>query len=270
MKCPSYAAVVSVAIGLFGLFSLTTGQVPRPGRFQPYGFVKSGNLQDVVFEVPQLDNDALLKAVLEDELPDPLTHVRPAAPHKFAQAVDMQIDISNPKHGNWIEDTSSNRRTWRAVVRSPGALSISLLFSDFHLPEGGDLYVIGREEILGAFTAEVNNKDSRKFATTPLAGDQVIIEYHEPLHNKNSGMPPAIRVGKVVHGFRATPFAYGASGHCEVDVACRANSKNVRGNGVSVEKVYSHQHCGPLCRLMQSIRRSSSSLMMEQASVQAR
>ena len=79
------------------------------------------------------------------------------------------------------------------------------------LPGGSELYVIGKDDTLGAFTPEINNKASRKFATTPLAGDSVIIEYHEPFHNKNSGKSPALRISKIVHGFRATPFAYGAS-----------------------------------------------------------
>lgn len=203
-------------------------QVQREGRFKPYGFVKSGSFNDVIVEGPKLDNEILMKATLERERPDPLTHMRPQAPHKFAEAVDVQIDITDPTRGTWIEDSSTNRRTWRTIIKSPGALSVSLLFNDFMLPEGGELYVIGKDETLGAFTAEVNNKSTRKFATTPVAGESVIIEYHEPLNNKNTSKPPALRIGKIVHGFRATPFAYGASGLCQVDVECRKSSKTVK------------------------------------------
>lgn len=208
---------------------ITRAQVQIEGKFKPYGFVKSGSFNDVILQGPRLDNDMLMKATLERERPDPLTHVRAQAPHKFAEAVDVQIDIADPTRGTWIEDTSSQRRTWRTTIKSPGALSISLLFSDFLLPDGGELYVIGKEEILGAFTAEVNNKASRKFATRPVSGDSVIIEYHESL-NKNASNegPLSLRVGKIVHGFRSTPFAYGASGLCQVDVACRKNAKNVK------------------------------------------
>lgn len=208
--------------------SLILGQVQKEGHFKPYGFLKSSSFHDIVVEGPRLDNDKLMKAALEQDRPDPLTHMRPQAPHKFAEAVDVQIDITDPTRGTWIEDVSNNRRTWRTIVKSPGALSVSLLFNDFMLPEGGELYIIGKDETLGAFTAAVNNKETRKFATTPVAGESVIIEYHEPLNNKNSGRPPALRVGKIVHGFRATPFAYGASGHCQVDVECRKSTKNVR------------------------------------------
>lgn len=202
-------------------------QVQSKGRFKPYGFLKSGSFNDVIVEGPILDNEILMKAAMERERPDPLTHLRPQAPHKFAEAVDVQIDITDPSRGTWIEDENNNHRTWRTIIKSPGALSISLLFNDFMLPEDGELYIIGKDETLGAFTAEVNNKATRKFATTPVAGESVILEYHEPLHNKKSSNPPALRIGKIVHGFRATPFAYGASGLCQVDVECRKNSKTV-------------------------------------------
>lgn len=216
---------------------LVIGQVQREGRFKPYGFVKSGSFHDVVIEGPKLDNEELMKATLEMERPDPLTHVRPQAPHKFAEAVDVHIDITDPTRGTWIEDPSTNRRTWRAVVKSPGALSVSLLFNDFMLPEDGELYIIGKDETLGAFTAGENNKPTRKFATTPVAGESVIIEYHEPLVNKKSGAPPALHIGKIVHGFRATPFTYGASGHCQIDVACRKHSNTVPNLHIKINNI---------------------------------
>lgn len=211
------------------LAALTHAQVQKIGRFAPYGFSKSTPFPDVVLQTPFLDNDELLKAAIAAEQPDPITRIRPAGPHKFAEAIDFHIDMAEPEHGQWIEDNTNNRRTWRTLIKSEGALSISLLFSDFHLPEGSEFYVIGQDDVLGAFTAEINNKVNRKFATTPLAGDSVIIEYHEPISQnpQKSGNPPAIRVSKVVHGFRATPFAYGASGHCHIDAMCRKNSKTV-------------------------------------------
>lgn len=212
------------------LARFTSAQVQIEGIYKPYGFLKSGSFNDIVREGPILDNESLLKAALEREQVDVLTRARPQAPHKFAEAVDIVIDITDPTHGNWIEDVSNHRRTWRTVVKSPNALSVSLLFTDFQLPQGAELYIIGKDETLGAFTAAINNKDSRKFATTPLAGDSLIVEYHEPLHNKKASIPPAIRIGKVVHGFRATPFAYSVSGHCQVDVECRKNSKTVIRN----------------------------------------
>lgn len=222
------SVILALLLSSLSNYFFVNGQVQKEGRFKPYGFVKSGSFNDIIVEGPKLDNELLMKATLERERPDPLTHMRPQAPHKFAEAVDFQMDITDPTRGTWIEDASTNRRTWRTIIKSPGALSLSLLFNDFMLPEGGELYVIGKDETLGAFTAEVNNKSTRKFATTPVAGESVIIEYHEPLNNKSSSKPPALRIGKIVHGFRATPFAYGASGLCQVDVECRKNAKTVR------------------------------------------
>ena len=229
----------SLLLAVLLMIGSTVAQVQTIGRFAPYGHSKSSPFDDVITTIPTQDNAALLKAALESEQSDPITHIRPAGPHKFAEAVDVYVDIAEPQHGRWITDTSNNRRTWRTVIRSAGALSISLLFSDFHLPDDAEFYVIGRDETLGAFTSAINNKSTRKFATTPLAGDSLIIEYHEPLHHSkstnnaspdaNSQSPPAIRVSKVVHGFRSTPFAYGDCGHCHIDAACKRSHKTVIG-----------------------------------------
>ena len=109
---------------------LVSGQVQIKGRYQPYGFLKSGSFHDIIVEGPKLDNDVLMKTALEQDRPDPLTHVGPQAPHKFAEAVDFQVDITDATRGTWIEDNANNRRTWR-YNQIPGALSISLLFNDF-------------------------------------------------------------------------------------------------------------------------------------------
>jgi hypothetical protein len=194
----------------------------------PIGHAKSGSFQDVVIDTPVYDNEELLKSVLESEKPDPLTHQRPVQPLKFAHAIDMAVDMQNPVHGVWIEDSERGRRIWRTVIRSAGAMSISLLFSDFYLPEDSEFYVIGQNEVMGAFTAEINNKETRKFATTPLAGDMLILEYHEPTKTKEPQQKPSLVVGKILRGFRSTPFPYTVSGGCEVDVACRLNAVNVR------------------------------------------
>lgn len=220
--------VIQMLVLMTAAVNFVAGQVQSAGRYKPYGFLKSGRFADVINEGPRLDNENLLKAALAREQPDPLTRVRPQAPHKFAEAVDVHINITDADRGTWIEDSENNRRTWRSVVKSPGALSISLLFNDFMLPTGSELYVIGKNETLGAFTAEANNKATRKFATTPLAGDAVIIEYHEPLQKSGKSFPAALSIGKIIHGFRSTPFSYGNSEGCQIDVACRKNNQNVR------------------------------------------
>lgn len=59
------------------------------------------------------------------------------------------------------------------------------------------------QEIRGAFKAIPSNKKSGKFATTPLKGDTITVEYISPAHVKQL---PQIEISRVVHGYRPLPF----------------------------------------------------------------
>jgi lysyl endopeptidase len=209
------------------IISTLKSQVEVRGKFIPLGFSKISFPENAIIKLPPVDNEVLLNQVQEMERPDPLTHLRPSIPVKFGQTIGASLDIKNPNHGQWIENKIDQKRTWRAMIKSPGARSISVLFSEFYLPENAEFYVIGTTSRLGAFTAEINNKKTRKFATTPIAGDTVILEYIEPIGNQSPRGAPSIKVDRVVHGFRSTPFAYRSSGTCNIDISCRKNEKNV-------------------------------------------
>jgi lysyl endopeptidase len=56
---------------------------------------------------------------------------------------------------------------------------------------------------LGAFTANTSNKSSKQFATTPLTGDSLIIEYIAPAYVNQL---PEISLSRVVYGYRRVPF----------------------------------------------------------------
>lgn len=211
------------------LASSISAQVSKPGKYSPIAFTKSKNFTDVIFTTPELDNKMLMEEAKAAERPNPLTHQRPPGPLKFAQGIDLAIDMQIPAHGTWIEDNQAQRKIWRTIIKAPGAVSMSLLFNDFHLPANSELYIIGQEEILGAFTPEINNKETRKFATAPVAGDIVIVEYHEPMVERSEDeQPPALKIMRILRGFRATPFGYGQSGNCHIDVACKATQQTVR------------------------------------------
>jgi hypothetical protein len=185
-----------------------SAQVEQPGRFSTGTFSKTAVSAQAVHRLPQQDNERLAKAADEED-------ARTGAPFKFAQAIEYSIDMN--KEGEWREDKEGGVRRWRVQVSSPGAVSLSLLFSDFHLPGEGEFYVIGKHRTHGAYTAAQNNMDDRKFAVGLVKGDTVILEYVEPL-SKQKGLA-SIHLHKVVHGFRAGT-AYGMSGKCNIDVAC--------------------------------------------------
>ena len=93
-----------------------------------------------------------------------------------------------------------NMNVWRVGIRSKNALSLNILFSKFHLPEGAKVFVYNADqsEILGSYTHK-NNTDLNLLPIQPIAGDEIIVEYQEPIDAAFKG---EIEVGEVNHDFR--------------------------------------------------------------------
>ncbi|MCY4418351.1 MAG: T9SS type A sorting domain-containing protein [Cytophagales bacterium] len=98
----------------------------------------------------------------------------------------------------------SGDRVWRLSIRSRDALSLYLVYSRFHLPPGGILHVYDRSRIrvLGGFT-EANNRGSFEspgvYASAPLRGDYLTLEYYEP---KAQIGKTQLRIGRVGHVYK--------------------------------------------------------------------
>ena len=212
-------------------------QVQVAGRFAALNRLRSfAKTDDVMTEysLPLQDNAALRQAVDAEERDcvAKASHktndsfgvnfnnsIPKAVPFKFGQLVPLNLNMHQAGHGEWLE--VDDARIWRFKVKSAGALSLSLYFSKFELAPNSELYIRGRDQVFGAFTADVNNKDDGVFGVAPVAGEYIILEYIEPIGNDRVSQ---IEVGHVVHGFRETPFssveAQALSGACNIGVAC--------------------------------------------------
>lgn len=132
-------------------------------------------------------------------------------PFRFGQGAEVAIGLA--EGGEWL-DLGDGRRLWRARVESPGAWSLNLIFDRFQLPAGGEFYVYNDAgAVRGAFTAELNQPQGM-FATEPLAGDALTLEYVEP----QDGPLGELRLSEVIHAYRDILGA-GASDKAEHDVA---------------------------------------------------
>ena len=92
-------------------------------------------------------------------------------------------------------------RVWRLGIYSPGALSINVLFSEYELPEGAQLFLYNEDQtqILGSFN-HLNNSELNLLPVSPIQGDRLIIEYQEPA---NASFQGRLTVGEVNHGYRS-------------------------------------------------------------------
>ena len=168
--------------------------------------------------LPTPDVAALLA---EDEL-----NADKVAPFRFGAGAEVSLGLE--QGGEWL-DLGDGRRLWRVRVESPGAWSLNLVFDRYALPAGGELYVYNDAGVvLGAFDASLNQPHGF-FATEPLAGDALTIEYVEPQDGPLGGL----RLSEVIHAYRdilgqdanakASHGVSGlmkASGSCNINVNC--------------------------------------------------
>lgn len=91
-------------------------------------------------------------------------------------------------------------RVWRLGIRSAGAYSINVLFSEYEIPEGAQLFLYNPDQshILGSFN-HLNNSDLKMLPVSPVRGDELIIEYQEPA---NAAFHGRLKVGEVNHDYR--------------------------------------------------------------------
>ncbi|KAK9821432.1 hypothetical protein WJX81_004949 [Elliptochloris bilobata] len=99
---------------------------------------------------------------------------------------------------------------WHLALRSPGAASLALLFSDIRLPAGGQLAIYAPSEtanrthcagscmLVGAFDVPA----SHRLTTLPLPGDTAVLEYMQrgQLAAGDPNAFPVLRIASVMQG----------------------------------------------------------------------
>ena len=208
-----FISIFSFLLVLFNSFS-ALGQISHGGS--PYFKSTASQMKFETVLMP-VENRRNIKSERFVEKKSRLKYAKFA--HQFV--VNKSIDNS----GKWTT-IPSGRRVWNLAITSPGAYSLSLVFEKFRLPKGGQLFVYNYtdDRVLGAFT-ERNNKTSGRFAIEPIAGEDLIIEYIEPL---NPEFKAELQLGKVYHDFKNIFRLLGAkntevkstSGSCNVNINC--------------------------------------------------
>lgn len=167
------------------------------------------------FELPAPD---LNRFLAEDATADKTT-----TPWRFGAPIAVDLGLDNS--GTWSE-LPDGGRVWRLRLSSPGAVSLNIQYDRFALPAGAQffLYTDDRAQVIGAFT-EYNSACSPdgSFATQPMAGEVVVLEYYEPSW---AAFPGDLHLSSVVHAYRnvfgyaGDDRAYGDSGSCNNNINC--------------------------------------------------
>jgi V8-like Glu-specific endopeptidase len=114
-------------------------------------------------------------------------------------AAGFPVDISPDKDGLW-EKLPDGGKLWRMRVLSKGARATHILFDQYLLPEGAELFLynVDRSQILGAFGWQ-NNPSSGILAIAPIRGEEIIIEYYEP---DDVSFNAILHIGNIGHNYR--------------------------------------------------------------------
>ena len=96
---------------------------------------------------------------------------------EFATLHEVNVDMENK--GEWAT-AGDNVLVWRFKILSPGAISIGLIFTDFELHKGAELYLTNSTgDIFGPLTNK-NNKQNKILPVQPLLGDNITLNYFVP------------------------------------------------------------------------------------------
>ncbi|MCX6308462.1 MAG: trypsin-like peptidase domain-containing protein [Bacteroidia bacterium] len=210
--CPGLVRKQRWLLYLFLLTNLQLySQIPHgTSRPLPIGAEKSSKLRSAVdyfVEMPSLDTDS---ARFIDDLPG-----NRVGGLRFAHTFFTNLSPENSGIVFNAEDGS---------LRSNGAFSLNVLFSDYDLPEGATVFLYNpdRSVVLGPFTRE-NRPNGGEFPVAPVEGDELIVEYQEPASADFSGN---IRITEVNHDyrglFRAAPRFNSLNMPCLPDVSCKS------------------------------------------------
>ncbi len=176
----------------------------------PPSFSRSPTRIPVTVQMPAVDTQAL---IAEDDQTG-------NDPYRFAAQIDVALNLGNS--GSW-QTLPNGDRLWQLRIVSPGAFSIGLLYDDWYIPAGGQLFIYNDDHsvVVGAFTS-FNNWEYKKNITQHVAGDATTLEYLEPASKSGQSR---LSIYKVCHAYRnlfgrGSLDDYGDSDGCEKNVNC--------------------------------------------------
>lgn len=125
-----------------------------------------------------------------------------AVPNRFAVLEYLTVDIKEKGNLSLVGDTL---RVWQYRIVSPNALALGVRLGSFRVPPGARLFLYNaaRSRLLGAYTA-LNNKPDGFFAIQPLEGDEIILEYEEPVRAEFEGTLIIQAVSKAYRSLSST------------------------------------------------------------------
>lgn len=210
---------IILAIILFAIFQNSYSQVSSGGV--PISFLDQSLLlvkspQNTIF-LPNISNSA---AMLYADSVSFITNK-----NYYGIGTGITIDIKNSateiNYNNTNYSIHDSGKVWLLFIESTSAYGMQFYFNQFNLPDGAMLNIFNEDKstLLGSFSS-LNNPDNQnefiKFATQPIKGNKITIEYFEPYNVDFEG---ELSIANIIHCFYNIPEP-GNSAWCHQDVDC--------------------------------------------------
>tara|TARA_R110000772_G_scaffold230808_2_gene341555 strand:+ start:1764 stop:3419 length:1656 start_codon:yes stop_codon:yes gene_type:complete len=169
-----------------------------------------------IIELPPLD----LGEITEQ---DSINDLDKSLPWRYGISRSVELDMS--QGGEWT-DLPNIGRIWRAAIKSPDAINMSVNFENFYIPDGATLHLYNedRSDISKTYSS-AQNRQNNQVASWYIGGDLIWIEYFVP---QNVTEEAQLKIGSIIHGYRLGRIrqfvqntrGLNDSGDCNYDVNC--------------------------------------------------
>ncbi len=197
-----------ILIFLFTEAIQATGQISYGGEPASFSKLKSAHEAVPVLDMMPVFNELLM---MEESMVK-----EPVKSYYFARSFD--VDIDPVKDGVW--ETVKSTRIWRVGIRSKGAYSINIIFDKVIVPTGASIFIYtpDRKIVRGAFNSN-NEQTSGALPIYPLPGEEIVVEYNEPVDVSYRG---ELHISSVNHDYKNAfgERPLGEAGRCNKDVFC--------------------------------------------------
>lgn len=135
--------------------------------------------------------------------------------------VEHEVEWNAEDQGVWTVE--QNHMVWRMAIDGSASTCLAVRFSTFDIPKGGALFLYSPDgsEVIGALDHR-NIKAWGGLSTDLIMGDEVIVEYRQPLTMNEA---PTLVIDQVIQGYRTLggwldARGPGDSGDCNINVNC--------------------------------------------------
>lgn len=147
----------------------------------------------------------------------------PKSGDMYVIGLNQPVNMNVANSGVWTSE--GDNKVWRLKIKADGAQALGLLYANFQLPQGGQVYVYNSDfSHKSRVYVGDENPDEPQFATEAITGDEILLEYVAPAYVTEA---PIIDIEAVTYIFRSgstfKPKNAGENGDsdgCQVNVNC--------------------------------------------------